>query len=138
MPISATNDCPCGSGLVLSDCCGPIIDGERHADTAEALMRSRYSAHVLDNVDYLRATWHPATRLAEFKLNESMKWIGLKIVRSDCEGDRALVEFVARYKVAGRGYRMHEISRFLRVKGRWLYLSGETGHTDSLAKSTTQ
>jgi SEC-C motif-containing protein len=130
MSMSATNDCPCGSARAFGDCCGPIIDGTRQADRAEAVMRSRYCAYVLANLDYLRTSWHPATRPPDLAPDASMKWLGLKVVRSSSDGDTALVEFVARYKVAGRGYRMHEISRFLRVKGRWLYLSGEHGATD--------
>jgi len=133
--MSATSDCPCSSGRAFGECCGPIIDGTRQADTAEALMRSRYCAFVLADVDYLHTSWHPATRPASFDPCTSMKWLGLKVVRAHSDGDSASVEFVARYKVGGRGYRMHEISRFLRVKGRWLYLSGENGPTDSLVKS---
>ena len=133
--MSATNDCPCGSGRTFGDCCGPIIDGTGQADTAEAVMRSRYCAFVLGAVDYLRASWHPATRPTDLDPDASMQWLGLKVVRTSTDGDSALVEFVARYKIAGRGYRMHEISRFSRVRGRWLYLSGESGPTDSLVKS---
>ena len=101
-------------------------------------MRSRYSAYVLGDVDYLRASWHPATRPAVIDLGEPVNWLGLKIVatqyggRSDNEGT---VEFVARYKLAGRAFRLHEISRFVRQADRWTYLSGTPGRSDSRAKA---
>ncbi len=89
-------------------------------------MRSRYSAYVLDLLDYLLATWHPRTRPAHLAPNEvGLQWLGLQVkkhVRQDAE--HALVEFVARSKLAGRAHRMTEISRFERVDGAWLYLDG--------------
>ena len=91
-------------------------------------MRSRYSAYVLADTVYLLATWHPTTRPAELALNsKGLHWLGLKIVRtragasSDEHGE---VEFVARYKVAGRATRLHERSEFVREDGRWLYVRG--------------
>ncbi|MEW6700992.1 MAG: YchJ family metal-binding protein, partial [Actinomycetota bacterium] len=54
--------CPCGSGRNLDQCCGPILDDPRHAETAEALMRSRYTANTLGRWNHLWATWHPRTR----------------------------------------------------------------------------
>ena len=92
-------------------------------------MRSRYSAYVLDLLDYLRATWHPRTRPPKLDPNEAgLKWLGLQVkkhVRLDAE--HALVEFVARSKLGGRAYRMSETSRFERVNGAWLYLDAEIG-----------
>jgi SEC-C motif-containing protein len=127
-------DCPCGSKRPFDDCCGPIIAGERDADTAEALMRSRYSAYVLRDLDYLRDSWHPASRPATLDGAADAKWIGLDI--RDCrEGGRndatGIVEFVARFKIGGRAHRLHEISRFARVDGRWFYIDGEPGRTDT-------
>ena len=52
--------CPCGSTDGYHVCCGPLHNGERHAETAEELMRSRYAAYALGNADYLFRTWHPA------------------------------------------------------------------------------
>jgi len=91
-------------------------------------MRSRYTAYSLGREDYLRTTWHPTTRRRKLGLEESLKWIGLEIVRTrgggpdDAEGK---VEFIARYKVGGRAHRLHETSRFVRRNGRWLYVDGE-------------
>lgn len=86
-------------------------------------MRSRYTAYVLRNVDYLLATWHPLTRPAALQLDPAERWLGLCVLRveaSAAEG-RGLVEFVARCKVAGRAHRLHERSSFVRAGRRWYY-----------------
>ena len=54
--------CPCGSQISLSNCCLPLLSGQTHAKTAEQLMRSRYSAHVLLQIEYLWQTWMPEVR----------------------------------------------------------------------------
>ncbi|MCG6862747.1 MAG: SEC-C domain-containing protein [Chromatiaceae bacterium] len=126
--MTRDTDCPCGSGKSFAACCEPFITEAAIAETAEALMRSRYTAYSLGHEDYLRATWHPTTRRQNLNLEESVKWLGLKIVRTwdggpeDREGK---VEFVARYKTGGRAQRLHEVSRFVRRGGRWLYVNGE-------------
>jgi len=90
-------------------------------------MRSRYSAFVLDKLDYLLETWHPTTRPASLEPNPAaMKWLGLAIKQArDQDADHATVEFVARSRLAGRASRMHEVSRFVREAGRWYYLDGD-------------
>ncbi|MET0519815.1 MAG: YchJ family metal-binding protein [Burkholderiaceae bacterium] len=98
------------------------------APDAEALMRSRYSAYVLDLLDYLRASWHAGTRPAALAANEpGLRWMGLEVKKHLRQDDtHATVEFVARSKpIGGRAQRLHEISRFERVNGEWLYLDGE-------------
>lgn len=119
--------CPCGSGQDLDRCCG-LCHAGAPAATAEALMRSRYSAYALALEPYLLATWHPSTRPSSLNLQETPlpKWLGLQIKRHESLGpDEARVEFVARYKVGGRAHRLHEVSRFLREDGRWYYVEGE-------------
>jgi len=110
-------------------CCGRYHAGPLHlrAPTAEALMRSRYSAFVLDLTDYLLATWHPGTRPATIEPNPSgLKWLGLELRHHALQdADHATVEFVARSKLAGRAQRLHETSRFEREEGRWFYLDGD-------------
>ena len=117
--------CPCGSDRTLGQCCGPALAGTPAA-TAEALMRSRYSAYVLGNAEYLLATWHPRTRAPGLELNTTppTKWLGLTVRRHQLTGpDSAIVEFVARYRLGGgSAVRMHEASRFVREDGRWFYL----------------
>jgi SEC-C motif domain protein len=90
-------------------------------------MRSRYSAYVLKQEDFLLATWHPATRPSELDLAaDGTKWLGLEVKRHEARDDNhATVEFVARYRIAGRGHRLHELSRFVREDGRWYYRDGE-------------
>ena len=120
--------CPCGSGQALADCCGRYLDGGETAPTADALMRSRYSAYALQREDYLLATWHSSTRPAQLGLAQEVptKWIGLEIKRHEPQDEnRAIVEFVARYKVNGRAHRLHETSRFVREGERWYYVDGD-------------
>ena len=124
-----TLPCPCGSGRTLQACCGRYHAGELagQAPDAEALMRSRYSAFVLDRLDYLLASWHPDTRPASIEPNEpGLRWLGLE-VRSHHrqDDDHAIVEFVARSKLGGRAHRLHEVSRFERIDGRWYYRDGD-------------
>ena len=119
--------CPCGSGIAFDDCCGRCLAGKAAAATAEALMRSRYTAFALGNEPYLLSTWHASTRPASLNLAEqpAPKWIGLKVLRHEQQDDsHAVVEFIARYKVNGRAYKMQEASRFVKENGRWFYLDG--------------
>lgn len=123
------SDCPCGSGRQFGGCCGRFIVREQLPATAEALMRSRYCAYVQANSHYLRASWHSSTRPAELALNQLPipQWLGLKIVNVDAGGetdDQGEVEFIARYKLGGKAFRLHEVSRFVKEQGRWYYLEG--------------
>ncbi len=89
-------------------------------------MRSRYSAFVLGGVPYLLSTWHSTQRPAELTLETGGKWLGLEIKQHRVTGvDTAEVEFVARFRVAGKAVRQHERSRFVREDGRWLYVDGD-------------
>ena len=94
-------------------------------------MRSRYSAYVLEQSAYIRATWHASTRPAAIDLTEPTpartRWLGLRVKRHDAlDEDHAQVEFIARYRVGGgRASRLHERSRFVREEGRWFYVDGE-------------
>ncbi|MEC4718989.1 YchJ family metal-binding protein [Noviherbaspirillum sp. CPCC 100848] len=119
--------CPCG-GKDYAACCGRFIEGGVPAPAADLLMRSRYTAYVLRNEAYLKATWHATTRPAEpVAQDDDMKWLGLDVRRhvpNAEDGDRATVEFVARYKIGGRAHRLHEISRFVREDGKWFYVDG--------------
>lgn len=124
--------CPCGCAGVtakpLAACCGRYLDGGEPAPTAEALMRSRYTAYTILNEEYLLATWHASTRPERLGLMDEAptKWLGLEVKRHEqSDADHAVVEFVARYKVNGRAHRLHEISRFVREDGRWYYLDGD-------------
>ena len=135
--------CPCG-GPALATCCGPYIEGAAIAPTAEALMRSRYTAYGQRNEPYLLATWHASTRPTEplFSAGEKLHWLGLEVKSAlrlrqrkadqaeQPDQQRDTVEFVARFKVGGRAERLHEISNFVRepdaIGGalRWFYVDG--------------
>lgn len=124
--------CPCGLPDTYAACCGRYVDHPGNpAPTAEALMRSRYTAYTLGNADYLLASWHADTRPDRLDLSDEdrrLKWLGLEVVRTSAGqpgDDEGVVEFVARYKVGGRACRMHELSRFVCVDGRWYYLDGD-------------
>jgi SEC-C motif-containing protein len=125
MAKKETNLCSCGSGAEYERCCGRFIDGGEAAQTAEQLMRSRYTAYVLRNEAYVKATWHVTTRPTDVVTeDDDVKWLGLEVRRHVPDGDSAIVEFVARYKVGGKAHRLHEISRFVREDGKWFYVEG--------------
>lgn len=117
--------CPCGSTQPYAACCGRWHAGAA-APTAEALMRSRYSAFVLELEPYLLATWHPDTRPASVGFEAATKWLGLEVKSAyQTAEDRAEVEFVARCRVGGgSAVRLRERSRFRREQGRWYYVDG--------------
>ena len=120
--------CPCESGQQYRDCCKDFIEQVTDADTALALMRSRYTAFVQRDEDYLRYSWHPDTCPEKIRLNAATKWLGLKIINTtdgSVNDTHGQVEFVARSKNQGKASRLHEVSRFARSQGRWVYLDGE-------------
>ncbi len=91
-------------------------------------MRSRYTAYTLRREDYLLATWHASTRPTALGLAEEphSRWLGLEVKHHEVQdAEHATVEFVARYKVQGRAYRLHETSRFVREHGLWFYVDGD-------------
>ncbi|AOJ94109.1 YchJ family protein [Burkholderia multivorans] len=133
--------CPCGGASPATggkatppryaDCCGRFIDGGAPAPSALELMRSRYTAYVLGALDYLRATWDARTCPPDLDIDpdapDAPRWLGLAIKRhATLDETHAEVEFVARYKVGGRAYRLHETSRFTRDEhGFWRYVDGD-------------
>lgn len=118
--------CPCGSTAEYLACCGRYLDSEQIPDSAEQLMRSRYCAYVLARTDYLLATWHASTRPPTISLDVTgPQWLGLKVIRAHNDSHTGTVEFVARHKVNGKAYRLHEVSRFVKEQGRWIYLDGD-------------
>ncbi|GAB1455216.1 MAG: YchJ family protein [Spirochaetia bacterium] len=123
--------CPCGSGREYLACCGPIIAGTAKAQTAEALMRSRYSAYVKGAVDYIMKSCVEDEGIdAEATRNWSEKadWKGLTIVRTEKGGpsdNEGIVEFVANYVMDGLKDEHKETARFIKKDGTWLYESGD-------------
>lgn len=125
--------CPCGSERTYSDCCGPFLAGESDATTAEALMRSRYTAYTKGAIDYIKRTTHKST-VDSFDEEGSRKWAreaewhGLDIisVRDGGEGDtKGEVEFVATYSQDEEEYRHHERAEFKKEGKKWFFVDGE-------------
>ena len=128
--------CPCESGKPYNKCCEVYHLGTP-APTAEALMRSRYSAYALATkipalAEYILQTWHPDTRPESLNLTgeDAIKWLGLQIKRyQNIDSENAIVEFVARYKYANnlgaKAERLHETSRFKLMNDRWYYVDGD-------------
>ncbi|MGE0727518.1 MAG: YchJ family protein [Acidimicrobiia bacterium] len=119
--------CPCGTGAALASCCGRYLDGQRHAPTAEALMRARYSAHALGDVEFLRRSWHPDTRPSTVT-DPGVTWVRLDVRGRERGGQldaRGTVDFVAHYRSGEGPGVLAERSRFERVGTRWLYVDGE-------------
>jgi len=126
--------CHCGSGKPFEACCGPYISGAAVAPTAEALMRSRYSAYAAGAIDYLGDTLHPDykadwDRDATERWASQSEWTGLEIHGTEGGGendDEGFVEFAASFKEKGEPKVHVERSRFLKHEGRWYYADGLT------------
>ena len=126
------SQCPCQSGLALDDCCGPILAGHP-APTAEALMRSRYSAFVMGNFDHVDRT-HAAELRDDFDrgdaqgLMDEVTWLGLevrRVVEGGVDDQTGQVEFVVRYSRRGQTFTQHELASFCRENGAWMYRHGD-------------
>lgn len=124
--------CPCDSGKEYTACCGPLISGERPAETAEAVMRSRYSAFATGEIGYLRESLHPDHREdhdpdAARRWAEDSDWIRLEVVSKDGGGaddNEGTVEFIAHYRHDDVDLAHHEMAEFARHHGRWYYVDG--------------
>ncbi|WP_246164288.1 YchJ family protein [Xanthovirga aplysinae] len=125
--------CPCGSARDYNNCCGKFIKGEAFPNTAEELMRSRYTAFVKMEVDYLVDTSWPENRTAQDRReikehSKDIQWVGLEIVKTEKgqkEDQKGGVEFKAYYlNKDGKGGLHHENSEFRKQDGKWYYVKG--------------
>ena len=124
--------CYCGKKnknklLSLGQCCGRYLDhfDAMPAPDAESLMRSRYSAFVLERGDYLKKTWLDATCPSDLNFEPNVKWLGLEVrAHKLTSPTQAEVEFVALSRLKGQPNRLHELSRFVKDNGRWFYVDG--------------
>ncbi|MEU1915912.1 YchJ family protein [Streptomyces massasporeus] len=123
-PRRSANTCPCGLPQAYDACCGRFHSGAAAAPTAEALMRSRYCAFVKGDVAYLLRTWHPRTRPGRLELDPGMRWTGLEILGTS-EGSAFHTTGTVEFRASYRGGSLHELSRFERVDGAWVYVDGE-------------
>lgn len=121
-------NCHCCSSRLFSDCCEPVITN-RSAQSPEQLMRSRYSAYVVKNYDYVLATYDPVQQqnLSLQAIRESSKnttWLQLEVLNAT-ESDRVgTVEFMATYSVDTDYFCMHELSSFVKKNTHWYYTTG--------------
>lgn len=125
MSDAAGPTCPCGHPAPYEACCGRLHRGDRHAATAEQLMRSRYCAFVVGDVAYLAATWDDATRPRRIHLDPDRTWTGLEVLATERGGmldHDGTVEFVAHHRDGDGDHAHHELSRFRRHEGRWRYV----------------
>ena len=125
--------CPCSSNKELAVCCHPYISGQIPAPTAEALMRARYSAFTMGNLDYVEQT---ITEEASQSFNRvdmerslpGTEWLGIEVTGTTAgleSDDTGTVNFVFQYRYGGREFRQVEIASFLKVEGAWLYHDSE-------------
>lgn len=124
--------CPCGSEKNYDECCELLISGKAEAETAELLMRSRYSAYVMDEIDHVFNTTHQDQR-GQFNREESEAWArktdwhSLEICRTEAGGaddETGLVEFIARYRNKGKLAHHHEVAEFRKEDGKWFFYDG--------------
>ncbi|MDO9180914.1 MAG: YchJ family protein [Bacteriovorax sp.] len=125
--------CACGSEKNYSECCGPYIKGEKAAPTAVALMRSRYTAFAVGEMDYIAKTHHESTK-KDLDMDgvkswaQNSEWLGLEIretnkgTEKDTEGQ---VEFKCKFNFNGKEQSHHELSTFIKEKGEWFFVDGE-------------
>ncbi|BAI75509.1 sec-C motif domain protein (plasmid) [Azospirillum sp. B510] len=118
--------CPCGSGLIVDQCCGPILAGQP-APSPEALMRSRYTAFVRHDIDHIERSYAPESRSAfsradAERMARECEWGPLTVMKTEERGDDGMVEFFLTFQRDGEEWPLHERSRFRKVDGRWLYV----------------
>jgi len=138
------NPCPCGTGTPYADCCGPVIDGTRPAETAEAAMRARYTAFTRVDVDFLMATIHSSKRgehdpKAIGKWAAEAQWLGLDIIETTGGGpddDAGEVTFTARFREKDRRQEHHELATFTKEDGRWMFVDGVTPSIRPVVRQT--
>jgi SEC-C motif domain protein len=125
--------CPCGSKLPYTSCCLPILEGHQLAETAEGLMRSRYTAFVHKHEQHILASWHKKNRPEKLNFEDNpVVWLGLTIheVREGSKNDMVgTVDFTSTYLENGQIARLRENSQFVREDGLWYYLRGECNVT---------
>lgn len=129
------NNCPCGTGAAYAECCQPVIKDTRPAETAEQLMRARYAAYTMTEMDFVFASTHPDHRQdydheGTRTWAENSEWLGLQIIsktkgsKDDTDGQ---VEFIASFKEkeAAAPHAHHENASFIKENSYWYFTEGE-------------
>lgn len=127
--------CPCGSDMTYAECCKPYIDGEKSAETAETVLRSRFCAYTNHEIEYLMETTHPDKRQDDDETSfkkwaKKMKWLKLSILKSDDGGgpddNEGSIEFVADYEQKGIRKKHHELAKFKKKDDKWYFFDAST------------
>lgn len=130
-------DCPCTSNKAFEDCCEPFLLGKAKAETPEQVMRSRYTAYVQKNINYLKHTLTKKSQKdfdpeASKEWADGVKWKGLEVISTTDGGpsdQKGVVEFIAKFKQKNEAVEHHEVAHFERdEKGDWKFDDGES-HT---------
>jgi SEC-C motif domain protein len=137
-----TKPCPCGSDKPETQCCIPLIQGKSKARTAEELMRSRYTAFVRGDVDYILKTHHSKTvndvdRAGIEEWSRNSEWMGLTILETAMGGEKdeqGTVTFHVQYKSQGKVHDHREHSLFEKEKGEWKFLDAQAAKTDTIRR----
>lgn len=137
-------NCPCCSGKNYDECCGPILKGEVKAATAEALMRSRYTAYATGDLAHLRKTLVPKNQdtydeEATRTWSSDSEWIGLEIVAKEAgteKDESGIVEFIAKYQKDGQTIDHHERATFKKIEGIWYFQDGKLVGKEPYIRST--
>lgn len=125
--------CPCGSGNSYETCCEPLIRGTESATTAEAMLRSRYTAHAKREVDYIVQTTHPEKRKDDdektvARWTRKTEWLNMKLLGTENGGpddDEGIVSFEANYFEKGERRVHREIATFKKIDGKWYFYDAE-------------
>jgi SEC-C motif-containing protein len=125
--------CPCNSGLDYSQCCEPYINGNNCPETCEALLRSRYSAYTLGELDYIYDTIHPEQKSqhdakATKKWADESTWMSFEIIaikQGQKEDEEGFIEFKVKYRQKLQNITHHEMAFFKKNEGRWYFFDGE-------------
>jgi SEC-C motif domain protein len=125
--------CPCGSELAYEECCEPVIKGKKMAESPEQVMRSRYSAYVKREIDYLGESLLPSGNKdfdpkSTREWAESAEWQDLQITGTTAGGPDDLegeVEFIATFKQKGQQMKHHELASFKKQDGKWYFVDGK-------------
>ncbi|WP_165087929.1 YchJ family protein [Neisseria yangbaofengii] len=121
--------CPCQSQCAYADCCQPFHAQQKLPATAEELMRSRYSAYTLQNIDYIVQTTVPSQQnlldtADMLAWSRETDWQGLDVLNhvSDIGKSHAQVEFIAHFQSEGEMQHHHELSAFVKIDGCWYFI----------------
>ncbi len=138
------DNCYCGAATPFSECCEPLIKGDAEAQTAEALMRSRYSAFVKAEVNYILNTVHPDKKTEDDEKSirswaEKSDWIKFELIESTNGGpddDEGQVEFIAHFRAKEKRQQHHEIAIFKKLENKWYFFEAETPEVKQVIRET--